>query len=113
MTKRKTVSEVCRELGVSETSFARWREKALAAMEDARGDKPDRSGREARLGRARRDPAGVGRGDAGERAAGKSVAGVDVRTRAALARTWCEQGLAPVTVIAHAMRVHNAYASRR
>jgi transposase-like protein len=49
LTKRKTVSEVCRELGVSETSFARWREKALAAMEDARGDKPDRSGREARL----------------------------------------------------------------
>ena len=49
LTKRKTVSEVCRELGVSETSFARWREKALAAMEDARGDKADRSGREARL----------------------------------------------------------------
>ena len=49
LTKRKTVSEVCREMGVSETSFARWREKALAAMEDALADKAERSGGEARL----------------------------------------------------------------
>jgi transposase-like protein len=25
LSKRKTVSQVCRELGVSETGFARWR----------------------------------------------------------------------------------------
>ncbi len=31
--KRKTVSQTCRELGISETTFARWREQALAGME--------------------------------------------------------------------------------
>jgi putative transposase len=36
-----------------------------------------------------------------------------VRTRASLARTWCDQGLAPVTVIAHAMRVSRQCCYRR
>ncbi len=32
---RQTVSEVCRELGISAQTFARWREQALAGMEAA------------------------------------------------------------------------------
>jgi transposase-like protein len=43
LTKKKTVSEVCRELGVSETSFNRWREQALEAIDEAMRDKADRS----------------------------------------------------------------------
>jgi transposase-like protein len=43
LTKRKTVSEVCRELQVSETSFNRWREQPLEAIEDAMKDKADRA----------------------------------------------------------------------
>lgn len=43
LTKKKTVSEVCRELGVSETSFNRWREQALEAIDEAMKDKADRS----------------------------------------------------------------------
>jgi transposase-like protein len=35
LAKRKTVSEVCRELGVSETSLNRWRELALEAIDEA------------------------------------------------------------------------------
>jgi transposase-like protein len=42
LTKRKTVSEVCRELQVSETSFNRWREQALEAIDEAMRDKADR-----------------------------------------------------------------------
>src|SRR4029453_4313562 len=40
---KKTVSEVCRELGVSETSFNRWREQALEAIDEAMRDEADRS----------------------------------------------------------------------
>jgi transposase-like protein len=43
LTKKKTVSEVCRELGVSETSFNRWREQALEAIDEAMKDEADRS----------------------------------------------------------------------
>jgi transposase-like protein len=43
LTKKNTVSEVCRELGVSETSFNRWREQALEAIDEAMRDKADRS----------------------------------------------------------------------
>jgi transposase-like protein len=39
LTKKKTVSEVCRELGVTQTSFNRWRELALDGIEDALKDK--------------------------------------------------------------------------
>jgi len=35
--KKKTVSEVCRNLQVSETSFNRWREQALEAIEGGDG----------------------------------------------------------------------------
>jgi transposase-like protein len=41
LTKKKTVSEVCRELQVSETSFNRWREQALEAIDEAMKDKAD------------------------------------------------------------------------
>lgn len=43
LTKRKTVSEVCRELQVSETSFNRWREQALEAIGEAMKDKADQN----------------------------------------------------------------------
>lgn len=42
LAQKKTVSEVCRELGISAQTFARWREQALAGMEDALADKHDR-----------------------------------------------------------------------
>lgn len=48
---KATVSEVCRELGISAQTFARWREQALAGMEDALADKDDRNRREADLER--------------------------------------------------------------
>ena len=49
LTKRKTVSETCRELGVSEQTLARWREQAVEGMELALADKTERDGREALL----------------------------------------------------------------
>ena len=39
LTQRKTVAETCREMGISETTFARWREQALQGMEAALADK--------------------------------------------------------------------------
>jgi transposase-like protein len=42
LAKKKTVSEVCRELQVSETSVNRWREQALAAIDEAMKDKAER-----------------------------------------------------------------------
>lgn len=48
---KQTVSEVCRELGISASTFVRWREQALAGLEDALADKDDRTGREAELER--------------------------------------------------------------
>jgi transposase-like protein len=30
--KKKTVAETCRELGISEPTFARWREQAIHGM---------------------------------------------------------------------------------
>jgi transposase-like protein len=49
LTKRKTISEVCRELAVSEQTFHRWRNQALDGMELALGDKADTNAREAEL----------------------------------------------------------------
>ena len=46
ISKRKTVSQTCRGLGISETTFARWREQALEGMEAALGDKDKRGSRE-------------------------------------------------------------------
>ena len=51
LTKRKTVSEVCRELQVSETSFNRWREQALDAIDEAMKDKADQRKSDADLER--------------------------------------------------------------
>jgi len=51
LTKRKTVSEVCRELGVSETSFNRWRERALEAIDEAMKDQAAGTARSADLER--------------------------------------------------------------
>lgn len=45
ISKRKTVSESCRELRISETMFARWREQALEGMKAALVDKDKRSSR--------------------------------------------------------------------
>jgi transposase-like protein len=48
---RQTVSEVCRELGISAQTFARWRSAALDGMEEALSDKDDRNRREGELER--------------------------------------------------------------
>jgi len=46
LSKRKTVAEICRELGISEPTFARWREQAVEGMEQALSDKSESSRRE-------------------------------------------------------------------
>lgn len=51
LTKCKTISEVCRELAISEQTFHRWRNLAVEAMADGLADKADKSGREADLER--------------------------------------------------------------
>jgi transposase-like protein len=51
LTKRKTISEVCREYAVSEQTFHRWRNQALEGMQSALGDKADTNTREAELAR--------------------------------------------------------------
>jgi transposase-like protein len=51
LSKRKTISEVCRELSVSEQTFHRWRNAALEGMESALADKVDVNVREAELAR--------------------------------------------------------------
>lgn len=43
LTKRKTVAGACREMGISETTFARWREQMLECMEAALADKDTRN----------------------------------------------------------------------
>jgi transposase-like protein len=49
LTKRKTISEVCREYAVSEQTFHRWRNQALDGMETALGDKAETNTREVEL----------------------------------------------------------------
>lgn len=51
LSKRKTISEVCRELGITGQTFARWRQQALDGMEAALADRAEQSGREAVLER--------------------------------------------------------------
>ena len=46
LTKCKTVAETCREMGISETTFARCREQALEGMEAAWMHKDTRNSRE-------------------------------------------------------------------
>jgi transposase-like protein len=89
LTKRKTVSEVCRELQVSETSFNRWREQPLEAIEEAMNDKADRAepnaDLERRLAEAERT---IGKLALENEFVGKSLEVVDVSTRASLGRGW-------------------------
>ena len=47
--KRKTISEVCRELVVSEQTFDQWRNAALEGMKVVLGDKVEANAREAEL----------------------------------------------------------------
>jgi transposase-like protein len=35
ISRRKSMAEVCRELGITETTLVRWREQALEAVEQA------------------------------------------------------------------------------
>ena len=51
ISKQKTVSQTCRELGISETMLARWREQALEGMAAALEDKGSRGTREDQLAR--------------------------------------------------------------
>jgi transposase-like protein len=51
LSKRKTISEVCRDKGISAQTFARWREQALEGMTEALADKAERDGREVELER--------------------------------------------------------------
>lgn len=51
LAQRATISEVCRDKGISAQTFSRWREQALDGMEQALADKADRNGREADLER--------------------------------------------------------------
>ncbi|WP_208029686.1 transposase [Rhabdothermincola sediminis] len=51
LSKQKTISEVCRDKGISAPTFARWREQALEGMAEALADKADRNSREAELER--------------------------------------------------------------
>lgn len=73
LTKRRTVSEVCRELGIAEHTLARWREQALEGMEHALADKAERNGREAELER---------RLDEAERALGRMTLEYELRGKA-------------------------------
>jgi transposase-like protein len=73
LTKRKTVSEVCRELGVTEQTFARWREVAIAGMEDNLADKAEQNSRERDLER---------RLDEAERALGRMTLEYELRGKA-------------------------------
>ena len=52
ISNRKTVSETCRELGISERTFGRRREQALEGMEAAFIDKDKRTYPRGRAGQA-------------------------------------------------------------
>jgi transposase-like protein len=51
LSRRKTMAQVCRELGITEATLTRWRESALDAIEEALHDKVKRDGTEADLAR--------------------------------------------------------------
>ena len=51
MSRQETISEVCRDKGISAQMFARWREQARDGMVDALAGKAERNGREAELER--------------------------------------------------------------
>jgi transposase-like protein len=49
MGKHSTISEVCRELGITEQTFHRWRKLAIEGMEEALSDRAVGGSREAEL----------------------------------------------------------------
>jgi transposase-like protein len=51
LTKQVTIAEACRRHGITETTFARWREQALTGAEKGLEDRAGSSGREAELER--------------------------------------------------------------
>jgi transposase len=51
LSKQTTLAEACRRHGITETTFARWREQAVTAMERGLEDRSGTNGREAELER--------------------------------------------------------------
>ena len=51
LSKQTTVAEACRRHGITETTFARWREQAVTAMEKGLEERSGAKGREAELER--------------------------------------------------------------
>lgn len=49
MTKRSTISEVCREMAITEQTLHRWRKLAIEGMENALSDHADENGRASEL----------------------------------------------------------------
>jgi transposase-like protein len=45
LTKKRTILETCRELGITAQTFARWREQAIEGMREALSDVPESKGR--------------------------------------------------------------------
>ena len=51
LSKQTTIAEACRRHGITETTFARWREQAVNGMENGLEQRSGASGREASLER--------------------------------------------------------------
>lgn len=51
LTKQLTIAEACRRHGITEATFARWREQALEGLEKGLEDRSGKSSREAELER--------------------------------------------------------------
>jgi transposase len=51
LSKQTTIAEACRRHGITETTFARWREQAVTAMEKGLEDRSGTNGHEAELER--------------------------------------------------------------
>ncbi|MDQ6945024.1 MAG: transposase [Actinomycetota bacterium] len=107
LSKQTTIAEACRRHGITETTFARWREQAVTAMEKGLEDRGGGgSGREAEL---EREIAILER-KLGQLAVivdlrGKAFATVDVRQRVELGKKWVAAAVAPVSRIAEALLV--------
>ena len=51
LSKQTTIAEACRRFGITETTFARWREQALGGMENGLAERAGPKGREGELER--------------------------------------------------------------
>lgn len=51
LSKQTTIAEACRRHGITETTFMRWRDQALAALENGLEQRSGANGREAELER--------------------------------------------------------------